>query len=120
MEAVRRVDLHGSLTMKVNEATGEVTATIGKTSFRLHATTRRFADFQAALDVTGLPAMWNMLQQRDPRAIYEGMRCLCSSDNAAALDEILLLPNIAAMAEAITAALMAGLPTNDGNTAGNG
>lgn len=106
--------------MKVNEATGEVTVELAGKTFRLHATMKRFADYQAALDVVGMGGMWSMLSQRDPRAIYEGMRCLCSSGNAAELDDMLLIPNLAAMADAIQAALLAGMPNDKGKSRGNG
>ena len=61
MEAVRRVALHGSLTIKVYEATGEVTAPIGETSSRMLAPTRRLLVFQAALGVSLLRSCCSML-----------------------------------------------------------
>ena len=96
--------------MQVNEATGEVTFDLAGKSYRLHATMKRMADLQAKLAVPGLSMTSLLLSQSDPRALYFGLKCLCSSGNSADFDEMLLTPHIPAIADAVTAALNAGLP----------
>ena len=96
--------------MEINEATGEVTFEIAGKCYRLHATMKRMADLQAKLAVPGLSMTSLLLSQSDPRALYFGLKCLCSSGNGAEFDDMLLTPHLTVVADAVTAALNAGLP----------
>lgn len=96
--------------MHTNPVTGEVTFEIGGKEFRLHATMKRLAEYQARLQVPGLAMITMMIKCRDARAIYQGLMCLCSSNNAVNFDNMLLTPHMDEAAQAISAALEAGLP----------
>lgn len=96
--------------MRVNEATGEVMFELAGKEYRLHATMKRMADLQAKLAVPGLSMTSLMLTQNDPRAIYYGLRCLCTNAPSTEFDNLLLTPHIATVSSAVIAALNAGLP----------
>lgn len=107
--------------MQVNEATGEVSFDLAGKSYRLHATMKRLAELQARLAVPGLTMTSLLLAQSDPRALYWGLVCLCSSGNAKDFDDMLLTPHIPDIARAITKAINAGLPeTEEGGEKGKG
>lgn len=96
--------------MQVNNLTGEVTATIAGKTFRFHATMKRLAAFEAAIDVVGLKAMQEKLNQQEIGATHRGLKALCSSDNGDELDDILLLPHINEVTAVLMRTLSAGLP----------
>lgn len=96
--------------MELNEATGELMVELAGTRFRLHATMPRVAQYQAALGVTGFAALERMLDTGDARAVYHGLRCLCSSGNAGAIENLHLIRHLVAAVRAIRAALLASLP----------
>ncbi|WP_119270856.1 hypothetical protein [Taklimakanibacter deserti] len=107
--------------MQVNEVTGEVTFKLAGKTYRLHAGMKRLAEYQAKLAVPGLQMTQLLLTQSDPRAIYFGLKCLCSSGNGADFDDMLLAPHLPAAAAAISAAIQAGLPEPEkGDDAGKG
>lgn len=98
------------MTVRRNEATGEVSVDIAGHTFTLKATFRNMAAFQAALAVPGMAMMQMLIEGVDPRAMHAGIQCLCTSGNADALDDILLTPHLATCKEAIMSAITAGLP----------
>lgn len=93
-----------------NEMTGEVSFKLGDTDMKLHATMLRLAEFQGHMGIQGLGALMRTVTVSDARALYFGVKCLCTSGNADVIDKMLLSPHIAVLTEALTAALMAGLP----------
>lgn len=93
-----------------NPMTGEVSFKLGGTDMRVHATMPRLAEFQAAMGVQGLGALMRAVTVSDAKALYLGLRSLCTSGNASVADTMLLAPHLQLLTEAITAALMAGLP----------
>lgn len=93
-----------------NPMTGEVSFKLGSADMRVHATMPRLAEFQAAMGVQGLGALMRAVTVSDAKALYLGLRSLCSSDNAEVADTMLLAPHLQLLTEAITAALTAGLP----------
>ncbi len=103
--------------MITNPVTGEVTFTLAGKEYKLLASMKRLADYQTRLAIPGLAMITVMIKCRDARAIYEGLKCLCSSGNAADFDNMLLTPHMDTASEAISAALEAGLPEL---TAGDG
>jgi hypothetical protein len=105
--------------MEVNAATGEVTVELAGKTFRLHATMPRVADYQAKLGVRGFRGIHEGLEQSDARAVYHGLRALCSSGNGEAFDGMLLTPHMAPAIAAIYKALFAGLPEAKDDDAGN-
>ena len=113
------------MSVTTNEATGEVTVQLADRTFKLRATMPRVADLQSALDVNGMVSIELMLKVGDARAVYQGMKCLCASENVSALDDMLLAPHAPTAVEAILAALVAGLPEadddvdDDGESEGN-
>lgn len=96
--------------MHTNDMTGEVTIDLAGKTFKLHATMPRLAEYQSRMGVVGLGALQRMIVSLDATAIYQGLRCLCTSGNEADLDTMLLTPHLEAANEAIIAALSAGLP----------
>lgn len=94
----------------VNEMTGEVTFDLSGKEFRIRATMARLADYQSKVGVVGLQTLSVMVSGLDARAIYLGLKCLCTSDNADTLDDMLLTPYLELANEAIVKALSAGLP----------
>lgn len=105
--------------MEINQATGEVTAQIGGQTFRFHATMPKMAQYQAALGVDGIQAMFRLIQEGDARAIYQGLKCLCSSRNAQAFDGMVLSKVLPDASAAIVAALTASLPEPEPDALGN-
>lgn len=103
------------MTMEVNEATGVVTFELAGKNYKLHATMKRMAELQAKLAVPGLSMTSLLLSQSDPRAIYYGLICLCTNASSSEFDNVLLTPHLSVIAEAITAALNAGLPAPEGD-----
>lgn len=101
------------LDIKVNAATGAVTAVLGGHTVTLHATMARVADLQAAIGVSGFGAINAMLGMQDGRAIHQGLRCLMTSDNAEAIEELHFLAHSGAAVKVIVAALNGGLPEDD-------
>lgn len=99
--------------MQVNEATGEVTATLAGETFRFHATLPRVAALQAAIGEKSLSAILAGMNRQDARVIYEGLRCLCSSGNEKKLDDFAVARIIVDAGQAILAALTAGMPESD-------
>lgn len=99
--------------MQVNEATGEVTSSFSGEEFRFHATLPRVAEFQAAIGASGFAALFGLVQEGDVRAIYHGLRALCSSGNGKLFDTMLLGATLAEAGAVILAALSAGLPEPD-------
>lgn len=99
--------------MQINQATGEITADIGGQTFKFHATLPRMAEYQAALGVDGMQEMFRLIQIGDARAIYRGLKCLCSSRNGAAIDALVLSKVVTEASSAIVAALTASLPEPD-------
>lgn len=97
----------------VNDATGEVSVTLGEVDFVLHATMPNVAALQAAIKVPGLRMLNMLLTANDARIAYEGMKCLCTSGNAPSLDTMLFTPICVDALEAVSAALDAGLPNED-------
>lgn len=106
--------------MDVNQATGEVTTVLAGETFTLHATLPRVAALQTALEVSGFGAMFELIQQADARAVYHGLRTLCSSGNAAKLDTMSVGAVIADGVALVLAALTAGMPEPDGKKAAEG
>lgn len=104
----------------VNAATGEVTLEIDGEVFRIRASMARLADLMGALAVPGLGMLQLFISQVDPRALYHGMRCLCTSGNEAKLRDMLLMPHVDAIKGALLAALIAGLPEPDKESEGKG
>lgn len=104
----------------VNALTGEVTLEIDGETFKLRASMGRLSDLMAVLDKPGLTMLQFMMIQMDPRALYHGMRCLCTSGNEAKLRDMLLLPHLEPITGALTAALAAGLPEVKESAEGNG
>ena len=107
------------MSVTTNEATGEVTAVIGGNTLRLRATMARVSDYQSALNTTGIAAIEVMLRMNDARAVYHGLRCLASPDDAQKADDLLLTPNLGEAVEAVCAALAAGLPEPEEDAGGN-
>lgn len=110
-------------TYPTNEATGEVTATIGGVVFKLRATLSRLADFQARLNVPGIGQLQMLVLSQDMRALNAGMRALLTSGNEKDLDDLLAIKHATELLGAIMTALTAGLPKREdveGDTAGNG
>lgn len=105
----------------VNAATGEVTIDLDGETFRLRASMGRLADLMANLAVPGLGMLQMMIERLDPRALYHGMRCLCTSGNEAKLRDMLLMPHVEAIKGALLGALIAGLPElKEKDAEGNG
>jgi hypothetical protein len=106
--------------MIVDPLSGEVTVALAGTVYRFRATLPRLAAFQAALGVNGLGAVYALMKMQDARAIYHGLRCLCTSGNEGKLDEApaaaILKDNPVAV---ISAVLAAGLPPMEGGDRGN-
>lgn len=101
--------------MHTNELTGEVTFDLAGQTFRVHATAARLAEFQAALGVTGLGAMHDMIAHMDLRALFHGLRTLNSSGNADRVNDLPILAHLPTAHAAIVAAMAAGLPDPSGN-----
>jgi hypothetical protein len=97
--------------MQVNQATGEVTATLAGETFRFHATLPRVAAFQSALGHGGgLTVLFMRVQEGDAAAIYHGLRTLCSSENTDRFDSLITSRVLGEAMAALLAALAAGLP----------
>ncbi|PLW76803.1 hypothetical protein [Cohaesibacter celericrescens] len=94
----------------VNELTGEVSLSLGKHSFTLQATMPNVAALMAELGITGLRDLQFMLAVNDPRVTYGGLKCLCVSDNRAAIEGLLFGKYGADANAAISAALAVGMP----------
>lgn len=94
----------------VNDMTGEVSFSLGDVPMRLHATMPRLADYQSRMNVTGLGALMKAVISSDARALYFGVKCLCSSGNAEKVDTMLLGPHMETLVAAITKAVMGGIP----------
>jgi hypothetical protein len=99
--------------MQVNEATGEVTETLAGETFRFHATLPRVAALQAAIGENSLSAIFAGINRQDAKVIYEGLRCLCSSDNAAKIDDLVLGRVLTEAGQVIASTLAAGIPQDD-------
>lgn len=99
--------------MHTNPVTGEVTFELAGKTYRLHAGAKRLAEYQAAIVAPGLSSLLGMLAVQDGRALYHGLRCLCTSGNEADFDTMLILPHGEAIVEALTAAISAGMPIRD-------
>lgn len=108
------------MTVEVNQATGEVTAPLAGETFKLHATLPRVAALQAALGVAGFGAMYQLIQDADGRAVYHGLRTLCSSGNAAKFDVMNIGAVVGDAVAMIVAALTAGMPEPKGKKAAAG
>lgn len=94
----------------VNIATGEVTQTIAGKEYKFKASMGRMAEFQSRLAVPGLGVTMIMLRETDPRAIFFGLKCLCTSGNASDFDDMVLTPHMGDAKEALIMALSAGIP----------
>ena len=94
----------------VNPATGEVTQTIADKEYKFKASMMRMAEYQSRLAVPGLGMVTMMIRGMDPRAIFFGLKCLCTSGNEADFDDMLLTSHMKEAQEALTEALNAGLP----------
>ncbi len=103
--------------MKTNEATGEVTAEFADGPLKLHALMPRVAALQSALNVTGLRGIEMMLRQADARAIYHGVKCLCDPSDAPRAETLQFGTEMTQAAEAILAAIAAGMPKADDDDA---
>jgi len=104
--------------IKVNEATGEVLVKIAGEEYRLKATFRNLAEYQARTAVIGLTMLHIHINQADARALFQGMKCLCISGNADKLDDINPIAWLAEIQGAIIKAITWGLPTVEDATAG--
>lgn len=100
----------------VNELTGEVTAEIGGHTFTLLATMPNVAALQAALGIPGLRALNAMIGAADPRVAYHGLKSLCISGNASSVDGLLFGKCGMDAIEAVSEALIAGMPEPDDET----
>ncbi|WP_319528986.1 hypothetical protein [uncultured Cohaesibacter sp.] len=98
------------MSVTVNELTGEVNVALGDVAFTLHATLPNVASLMADLQISGLRQLHLLMGLADPRVTYSGMKCLCTSGNAAAVGGILFGKYGADAHEAVTAALVAGMP----------
>lgn len=94
----------------LNVVTGEVTQTIAGKEYKFKASMSRMAEFQSRLAVPGLGVTMIMLRESDPRAIFFGLKCLCTSGNGSDFDELVLTSHMGDAKEALTMALTAGLP----------
>lgn len=109
------------MTHTVNEATGEVTVVLEGETFKLRASMGRLADFMANMNVPGFAMMHMMVAQQDPRAVYHGLRCLCTSGNEAKLKDLILGRCLLDAVPALLAAITVGLPKADEDApVGNG
>lgn len=99
--------------MQVNKATGEVEAEIGGKPYRFHATLPRMAAFQAAMGVDGIAALLGLVQQSDSRAVYHGLRTLCSNGDPREFDRLVMSRVMTDACEAIVSAMVAALPEPD-------
>jgi hypothetical protein len=101
------------MTHVVNEATGEVTFELEDTVFKVKASMSRLADYMGHLNVPGFAMMHMMIAQQDPRAIYHGLRCLCTSGNADKFKDMVLSRHLLVIVPALLAAITVGLPKGD-------
>jgi hypothetical protein len=97
----------------VNQATGEVTDTIGGTEFRFRATMPRVADLQAQTRTAGFGELYNLVLTGDARALYHGLKSLCTSGNADKFDGMLFGRELATAQAVVLATLSAGLPESE-------
>lgn len=94
----------------LNAATGEVTQTIAGNEYKFKASMSKMAEFQSRLAVPGLGVTMLMLRETDPRAIFFGLKCLCTSGNAEDFDDMVLTKIMGEAKEALIMALGAGIP----------
>jgi hypothetical protein len=97
------------MTTTVNPATGEVAVELGGQTFRLRAAMRRVGELETQLGVTGLGGVQEKLSQASAGITFTALKCLCVSDNAEALDD-LLYTEITPAIDAVWKALLFGLP----------
>lgn len=105
--------------MQVNEATGEVTETLAGETFRFHAKLPMVAALQAAIGEKSLSGIFAGINRQDAKVIYEGLRCLCSSGNAAKVDDLVLGRVLAEAGKVIATTLAAGIPQDDSSKNGD-
>jgi hypothetical protein len=93
----------------VNNVTGEVTVELSGETFRLRASMGRVGDLEAQLGVDGFSGIQEQLSRISARVTPKAFKALCTSDNAAAIDE-LQYSQLAPALDAVWKALTAGLP----------
>jgi hypothetical protein len=97
----------------VNELTGEVDLTLDKKTYRLRASLRGMAELQAKLAVPGVAMMDVLLAQRDPRILYWGLVCLCTSGDKADFDTLHMPPHYAEIGAALDDTIDRFFPKDD-------
>lgn len=100
--------------MQVNAATGEVTAEIGGTTFRLFASLEGMGGVEAALGVDNALAVIEALQRIDVKAIAAAMDAFCVSGNAALLRKMPFGRVAPQAVAALIVAIAAAMPEPDG------
>lgn len=109
--------------MVINEATGEVTATIGGATFRFHATIGRMGELEAQLGAKNAGEIIAAINDVKIRDTVTAFGVLCTSGNAAALHAMPFGKVVKDVSLALISAIAAYLPAADedeGRTEKNG